>query len=66
MSKKTEAARIIATMDHAQLVAMANDFIEMDSNAMDDGSVWKMHSATGPRGLAAMFKAWAKGLGSME
>ena len=63
MSKKTQIANIILSMTHSELDLMANDFIEMQSNAEDDGSGWNLESKTA---FYDMLRTWAKGLGSLE
>jgi hypothetical protein len=63
MSKKTQVAKIILSMTRADVVAMANDLVDMQSNAKDDGPGWNLESSLE---FAHMLRTWARGLGSIE
>ena len=63
MSKKTQIAKLIRAMKGDELMTMANDFVEMQSNAEDDGSGFNLESHAS---VSRMLRSWAKGLGSME
>ena len=63
MSKKTQIAKLILAMTDREREAMAKDFVEMQSNAEDDGSGWDLSSK---KYFANMLHDWAEGLGGME
>jgi hypothetical protein len=60
MSKKTQIAKLILSMTHAELNEMAADITEIASNAADEGADYSLDRKTD---VYVILRHWAKGLG---
>jgi hypothetical protein len=63
VNKKSDIAKAILLLPHDELAAMADDFVEMKTEAEDDGSSWKLNTKNQ---WMKLLRTWASGLGSME
>lgn len=56
MAKKAKVAELVKSMTSAEREDIAQGFIDMQSNASDDGSGWKWGDA---KSMSNMLKVWA-------
>ena len=60
LSAKSQLAEIIKSMTYQELIDVANDLVEMQKGAREDGWDWKPNETHGEFGMANMLISWAE------